>query len=107
MVSNPSSIPHLTNLFMSRSPPQLPKVSVTPAFNGPGLLTHLPNRLTGDLRWPASTPFDQAIGPLAGSFPLLSLRTNKADVVVGVDQTVADKLDKEEDGKWRSDGRYV
>ena len=64
-----------------------------------------PLRLTGDIQWPASTPFEKAIGPLAGSFPILSLRTNKADVVVGVDQDVADRLDVEENRKWRYDGR--
>ena len=43
-------------------------------------------------------------GPLAGSFPLLSLRTNKADVVVGIDKAVAERLD-ESDKKWRVSGR--
>lgn len=71
------------------------------------LLTRSLYRLTGDIQWPASTSFEEAIGPLAGSFPILSLRTNKADVVVGVDQDVADRLDEEEDRKWRYDGRYV
>ncbi|KAF9648118.1 DUF89 domain-containing protein [Thelephora ganbajun] len=64
-------------------------------------------KLTGDIQWPASTPFEKAIGPLAGSFPILSLRTNKADVVVGVDQDIANKLDLEDDRKWRYDGRYA
>jgi hypothetical protein len=48
------------------------------------------------------------VGPLAGSFPILSLRTNKADVVVGVDQAVADKLDAssvESEKKWRINGK--
>lgn len=45
-------------------------------------------------------------GPLAGSFPLLSLRTNKADVVVGISQDVADKLDEKEKG-WRVNGKYA
>jgi len=63
-------------------------------------------KLTGDIKWPVSTPFETAIGPLAGSFPLLSLRTNKADVAVGIDQAVADRLD-EEGGKWRVNGRYA
>ena len=45
-------------------------------------------------------------GPLAGSFPILSLRTNKADVVVGVDQAVADELDARGE-KWRVNGKYV
>jgi hypothetical protein len=62
-------------------------------------------KLTGDVKWPVSTLFETALGPLAGSFPLLSLRTNKADVVVGIDQAVADKLDEKEE-KWRVNGRY-
>ena len=44
------------------------------------------------------------IGPLAGDFPILSLRTNKADVVVGVPQEVADKLDAAGE-KWRVNGK--
>jgi hypothetical protein len=71
-----------------------------------GFLTfkHFFVRLTGDIRWPAWTPFDVAIGPLAQSFPILSLRTNKADVVVGVKKEVAEHLDQS-DPKWRVDGR--
>lgn len=48
------------------------------------------------------------IGPLSGSFPILSLRTNKADVVVGVDQEVADRLDAskvESERRWRVNGK--
>lgn len=44
------------------------------------------------------------IGPLAGSFPLLSLRTNKADVVVGIPQDIADKMDEKDKG-WRVNGK--
>jgi len=63
-------------------------------------------KLAGDIKWPASTPFETAIGPLAGSFPILSLRTNKADVVVGVPQDIADKLDASGE-KWRVNGKYA
>ncbi|KAI5120017.1 hypothetical protein M0805_008478 [Coniferiporia weirii] len=63
-------------------------------------------RLTGDVRWPASTPVREAIGPLAGAFPILSLRTSKADVVVGVDQARADALDASGE-KWRFNGKYA
>ena len=92
------------------------------------LLANPKVRLTGDVAWPASTPFDVAIGaivniclklhrvttryltfllgPLAGAFPILSLRTSKADVVVGVDQARADQLDKE-DYTWRFTGKFV
>jgi len=63
-------------------------------------------KLTGDVQWPAWTAFSTALGPLAGSFTLLSLRTNKADVVVGVEREVAEKLDGS-GSKWRVDGRYA
>ncbi|OBZ75033.1 hypothetical protein A0H81_05296 [Grifola frondosa] len=63
-------------------------------------------KLTGDVQWPPSTPFETAVGPLAGSFPILSLRTNKADVVVGVDKELAEKLDKSGE-KWRYSGKYA
>lgn len=63
-------------------------------------------KLTGDVKWPVSTPFATTLGPLAGSFPLLSLRTNKSDVVVGVPQDVADRLD-EKDKRWRVNGKYA
>jgi hypothetical protein len=43
-------------------------------------------------------------GPVAGSFPLLSLRTNKADVVVGISKEIAGNLDQSGE-KWRVDGR--
>ncbi|TCD59952.1 hypothetical protein EIP91_011016 [Steccherinum ochraceum] len=63
-------------------------------------------KLTGDVAWPVSTPFETAIGPVAGAFPILSLRTNKADVVVGVSQEVADALDAKGE-KWRVNGKYA
>ncbi|KAJ6476204.1 DUF89 domain-containing protein [Mycena sanguinolenta] len=63
-------------------------------------------KLTGDVQWPAWTTFSTALGPLAGSFPILSLRTNKADVVVGIEREIAEKLD-ESGSKWRVDGRYA
>ncbi|EIW76695.1 DUF89 domain-containing protein [Coniophora puteana RWD-64-598 SS2] len=63
-------------------------------------------KLTGDTQWPVSTPFKDAIGPLAGSFPILSLRTNKADVAVGVSEEVARALD-EKGERWRVSGKYA
>ncbi|KAI0049733.1 DUF89 domain-containing protein [Auriscalpium vulgare] len=63
-------------------------------------------KLTGDVKWPVDTPFSLALGPLAYAFPLLSLRTNKADVVVGVPQDVADALDAKGE-KWRVNGKYA
>ncbi|KAG6370737.1 hypothetical protein JVT61DRAFT_11124 [Boletus reticuloceps] len=61
-------------------------------------------RLTGDVMWPVSTPFTTALGPLAGAFPLLSLRTNKADIAVGIPQEIADELDRKGE-KWRVSGK--
>jgi len=63
-------------------------------------------KLTGDVRWPVDTPFEIAVGPLAHAFPLLSLRTNKADVVVGIPRSVAEALDARGE-KWRINGRYA
>ncbi|KAK0521196.1 Hairy/enhancer-of-split with YRPW motif protein 2 [Tilletia horrida] len=72
-----------------------------------GDLNH--RKLTYDCQAPSQTPFDIAIGPLAqeqGAPPVVSLRTVKSDVVVGVDSEVADRLDKEEPG-WRISGKYA
>ncbi|KIJ04814.1 hypothetical protein PAXINDRAFT_141704 [Paxillus involutus ATCC 200175] len=63
-------------------------------------------KLTGDVKWPVSTRFATSLGPLAGSFPLLSLRTNKADVAVDIPQEVADDLDARGE-KWRVSGKYA
>ena len=43
-------------------------------------------------------------GSFGGTFPILSLRTNKADVVVDVPQEIADKLDAAGE-KWRVNGK--
>lgn len=47
-------------------------------------------------------------GPLAGKIPILSLRTNKADVVVGLPDGVGEAMDADpaKDG-WRVNGRLV
>ena len=51
-------------------------------------------------------PSPLPVGPLRGSFPILALRTNKADVAVGVDAKVAQELD-EKGEKWRVNGKFV
>lgn len=43
-------------------------------------------------------------GPLYGAFPVLSLRTNKADVIVGVERETAERLDRSGE-KWRVNGK--
>jgi hypothetical protein len=56
------------------------------------------------VKWPVSTLIETALGPLAGRFPLLSLRTNKADVIVGISEESAKRAEFE-DAKWRVDGK--
>lgn len=73
-----------------------------------GDLNH--RKLTYDCAAPASTPFEEAIGPMAnaaGAPKVCSLRTIKSDVVVGLESdAMAEKLDKEEPG-WKISGKYV
>ncbi|KAG8908735.1 hypothetical protein FRB99_002973 [Tulasnella sp. 403] len=65
-------------------------------------------KLTGDLRWAPSTPFDVVIGPLSGKVPILSLRTNKADVIVGLPEGLGEQMDSDPATEgWRTSGRYV
>lgn len=75
-----------------------------------GDLNH--RKLTYDCAAPASTPFEEAIGPMgrkAGAPKLCSLRTIKSDVVVGLGSggdEKAKKLDEDEPG-WKISGKYV
>ncbi|CED85184.1 Uncharacterized conserved protein [Phaffia rhodozyma] len=72
-----------------------------------GDLNH--RKLTYDCQAPSTTSFENAIGPLstaAGAPPIVSLRVIKADVVVGLPEGVADRLDKEEPG-WRISAKYA
>ncbi|KZO91817.1 DUF89 domain-containing protein [Calocera viscosa TUFC12733] len=65
-------------------------------------------KLTADVAWPPTTPFPTAIGCLAGRFPLLALRTNKADVIVGLPPGLAEELDQREPKRdWRFSGKYA
>lgn len=73
-----------------------------------GDLNH--RKLTYDCAAPASTPFEEAIGPMAnaaGAPKVCSLRTIKSDVVVGLESdAVAEKLDETEPG-WKISGKYA
>lgn len=97
-----------------------------------GDLNH--RKLTYDCAAPSTTPFDEAIGPMAnvaGAPRVCSMRTIKvrcalfdskdgvlmifihlsvglqSDVVVGLpDEEIAERLDKEEPG-WKISGKYV
>lgn len=67
-------------------------------------------KLTGDGLWSYTTPFKSALGPLgAGSgLKVLALRTNKADVCVGLEsEDRVRALDKESPGGgWLRTGNY-
>lgn len=72
-----------------------------------GDLNH--RKLTMDCHAPPTTPFSVAIGPLAsekGVPPVLSLRTIKSDVVVGLKQEDVERLNVEEPG-WKISAKYA
>ncbi|CCK73073.1 putative methyltransferase KNAG_0M02200 [Huiozyma naganishii CBS 8797] len=72
-------------------------------------------KLTGDRTWPRTTPWGVAIGPLAhNGVTLLSLRTCKADVQVGLEPGVDERLsqlwERDHPGKgswWSSSGKWA
>ncbi|GJN93724.1 hypothetical protein Rhopal_006781-T1 [Rhodotorula paludigena] len=63
-------------------------------------------KLVGDAWWPTTASFDEALGPLRGKIDLLSLRTCKADTVVGLPEGTEERVEKE-DPKWRVNGKYA
>ncbi|KAI8603339.1 hypothetical protein EDD21DRAFT_37456 [Dissophora ornata] len=66
-------------------------------------------KLVYDCQWPTTTPFTDAIGPLGSreDVPsLVSFRTCKADVVVGLKEGVEEKVQKEEKN-WMVNGEYA
>ena len=74
-------------------------------------------KLTGDVMWDPTTPFADAIGPLAKKgqgLRLLQLRTCKADTVVGLKPGEDERLKKTEGGgddsgarKWAWSGKWA
>ncbi|KAG0071221.1 hypothetical protein BGZ90_012345 [Linnemannia elongata] len=70
-------------------------------------------KLVYDCKWPTTTPFTKAIGPLgdgedkAEGVPMVvSFRTCKADVVVGLAEGVEEKMDKVA-VNWQVSGEYA
>lgn len=80
-------------------------------------------KLVRDAAWPYSTPFKKALGSLAGGsmsddlprtngdsagLKVVALRTNKADVCVGVDKSTLQRMEKEAPGAaWVRNGKYA
>ena len=62
-------------------------------------------KLTADRRWPHTTEFDQALGGFLPA-PLVSLRTLKAEVVVGLQPGQAEKA-AEKSKEWLSSGQFA
>lgn len=67
-----------------------------------GDLNH--RRLVGDLHWPATTPFADTVGYFPG--PVVTLRTLKSDVAVGLDASTVARLDESKPG-WRTTGGHA
>ncbi|ORZ02023.1 hypothetical protein BCR41DRAFT_342347 [Lobosporangium transversale] len=65
-------------------------------------------KLVYDCQWPTTTPFTEAIGPLSGKdIPsLVSFRTCKADVVVGLKSGVKEEVEKKAKD-WMISGEYA
>jgi hypothetical protein len=68
-------------------------------------------KLTRDGMWPHTTTYEEALGPLGkqSGVRILSLRTNKSDVCVGVPtQSKVDALNEEAPGgAWIKNGKYA
>lgn len=60
-------------------------------------------RLMGDRHWPPTTPVDVAGGYFPASF--LSLRTLKAELVVGLNDEILEKIKSEADPGWLINGK--
>lgn len=66
-------------------------------------------KLVRDANWPHTTPFKQALGGLGTSgIKILALRTNKADVCVGLDEQTLERVEREAPNKaWVRNGKYA
>ncbi|KAJ1920772.1 Hairy/enhancer-of-split with YRPW motif protein 2 [Tieghemiomyces parasiticus] len=66
-------------------------------------------KLVYDCEWPLTTPFPEALGPLAQpgtALPVVALRTSKCDLMVGVAEGQAEQLDQR-DSDWLVNGKFA
>ncbi|PKK65083.1 DUF89-domain-containing protein [Rhizophagus irregularis] len=66
-------------------------------------------KLVYDCKWETTAPFKEAIGPLAsakGAPPVLTMRTGKSDLFVGLEKGVEERLNAVEEG-WMYSGKYA
>jgi len=61
-------------------------------------------RLVGDCDWPATDPFQDRTAYFPS--PVVTLRTLKSDVIVGLDAATVERLDNL-DESWRTRGKYA
>ncbi|BGP43169.1 Hairy/enhancer-of-split with YRPW motif protein 2 [Rhodotorula kratochvilovae] len=96
--------PHAFSALPARAPALLAELQKAQLVIFKGDLNY--RKLVGDAWWPATAPFDEALGPQRGTIDLLSLRTCKADTVVGLPEGTEERVQKE-DPKWRVNGKYA
>ncbi|RIA90420.1 hypothetical protein C1645_693563 [Glomus cerebriforme] len=66
-------------------------------------------KLVYDCKWETTVPFKEAIGPLAsakGAPSVLTLRTGKSDLFVGLEEGIEERLNSVEKG-WMYSGKYA
>ncbi|GHJ89415.1 hypothetical protein NliqN6_5817 [Naganishia liquefaciens] len=95
---------HPYQLLPERDPALLAELQTSELVIFKGDLNY--RKLVADGKWAPTTPFEEALGPLNGQFPLVSLRTNKADPIVGLPEGTAERLD-ETTPDWRVSGKYA
>ncbi|KAJ3297470.1 hypothetical protein HDU79_003552 [Rhizoclosmatium sp. JEL0117] len=64
-------------------------------------------KLIYDCKFPATTPFADAIGDVRGLRAVVSLRTNKSDPIVGLAEGVEQRLEVEGVTDWRWSGKLA
>ena len=65
-------------------------------------------KMVFDCEWPTTTKFSEAIGPIAkyeNMPPMVMIRTNKSNVMVGL-QEGQDQILTKEDPEWMVNGKF-